>query len=165
MLGLLGHILFYLVLAGGVLLTSLGAPGTWVILIASALYGWATGFAGVTPQILAILALIAVMLEVVEFLLAVKLAEKMGTGKKASWAAVAGAIIGGIWGTAIFPLIGSLIGVLAGAFLGATIWEMIQGKPSREVVKSGRGALIGRGGAVLIKTLGAATMVIIAVAA
>ena len=145
------------------LLTSLGAPGTWLILIASAIYGWATDFAEVTPQVLGIMALIAILLEGIEFLLAVKLAEKMGTGKKASWAAVVGAILGGIWGTGIFPIIGSLIGALAGAFFGAIIYEMLSGKSSRDVWKSGRGALIGRGGAVVMKTIGAVIMAIIVI--
>jgi len=165
MISAIGHIVFYLVLAAGVLLTSLGAPGTWVILIASTIYGWATGFTEVTPSVLGVMALIAILLEGIEFLLAVKLAEKMGTGKKASWAAVAGAILGGIWGTGIFPIIGSLIGALAGAFLGAVIYEMLSGKSSREVVKSGKGALIGRGGAVVIKTTGAIIMAVIVIMA
>ncbi len=165
MLDIAGHIIFYIVLGIGVLMTSLGAPGTWIILGASGIYGWITRFQDVTLHILLILAAIALLLEGIEFLLAVKLAEKMGTGKGASWAAVAGAIICGIWGTTIFPLVGSLIGALAGAFFGAVIWELLQGKSSKVAFESGRGALIGRGGATITKTIGAIIMVIIVVTA
>jgi uncharacterized protein YqgC (DUF456 family) len=162
---ILGHIFFYLILAAGVLMTSLTLPGTWVILAASVLYGWATGFETVTWQLLGWLTLIALALEGIEFLLAVKLAQKLGAEKSASWAAIIGAILGGIWGTTILPLIGSLIGALAGAFLGAVIWELLRGKPSSEALKSGRGALIGRGGATIIKTIGAIAMALIVILA
>jgi uncharacterized protein YqgC (DUF456 family) len=165
MLSILGHILFYLALVSGVLLTSLGLFGTWVILVASVIYGWVTGFSEITLQVIGILALIALALEGVEFLLAVKLAEKMGASRKASWAAVVGAILGGIWGTAIFPIIGSLIGALVGAFLAATLLELLRGKSPSEVAKAGRGALIGRGGALVVKTIGAIVMVVIILSA
>lgn len=163
MIDIAGHIILYLILGVGVLLTSLGAPGTWLILVASGIYGWITRFQDITIQTLGILAGIALLLEVIEFLLAVKLAEKMGAGKTASWAAVIGAILGGIWGTAILPLIGSLVGALSGAFLGAVIWEVLRGKPANIALKSGRGALIGRGGATIAKTIGAMIMVVIVV--
>lgn len=165
MWSILGHVFFYLILAAGVLMTSLTLPGTWVILAASVVYGWATGFEAVTFQLLGWLLAFALALEGIEFLLAVKLAQKLGTEKSASWAAIAGAILGGICGTAILPLIGSLIGVLVGAFLGAVIWELLRGKPSSEALKSGRGALIGRGGATIIKTMGAVAMVVIVILA
>jgi uncharacterized protein YqgC (DUF456 family) len=164
-LSVFGHIAFYLVLVIGIILTPLGLSGTWVILLSSVIYGWATGFASVTAQTLGVLALIAVALEVIEFLLAVKLAQKLGTPKKASWAAVVGGILGGIWGTMIVPVLGSLIGALAGVFLGATLWEMFQGKSAREVSQAGRGALLGRGGAMVIKTIGAIVMVVIVITA
>jgi uncharacterized protein YqgC (DUF456 family) len=162
-LSVIGYIVFYVALGIGVLLTPLGLSGTWVILIASVIFGWATGFESITAQTLGILALIAVALEVLEYLLAVKLAQKLGTPKQASWAAVAGGIIGGIWGTLIVPVLGSLIGALAGVFLGATIWEMIQGKSPSEVSQAGRGALLGRGGALVVKTIGAIVMVVIVI--
>ncbi|TKJ41711.1 hypothetical protein CEE37_03855 [candidate division LCP-89 bacterium B3_LCP] len=158
---ILGHILFYLILFCGVLLTSISMPGTWVIVVASAVFGLITGFENMTYQLLGGLAIAALALEGIEFLLAVKLAEKMGTGKQASWIAVVGAIVGGIWGTTILPIIGSLIGALGGAFFAAVIWELIQGKSYTEAFKSGRGALIGRGGATIVKTIGAITMVIV----
>ncbi len=165
MLSVIGHIAFYMTLGLGVLLTSLGLFGTWLILVASVIYAAATGFTDVTPGVLGILALIAVVLEGLEFLLAVKLAEKMGTGKGASWAALVGAFLGGIWGTFIVPVLGSLIGALAGAFLGASLWEVLQGRSARIAWKSGRGALFGRGGALVIKTIGAVVMAIIVVTA
>ncbi len=165
MLEIIGHIVFYLVLAAGVLLTSLGLFGTWLILAACVVYGWATGFSDVTAQLLGILFLIAVALEGIEFLMAVKLAERMGASRKASWAAVGGTIIGGIIGTSFLPIIGSLIGAMLGAFLGATLLEMLRGSSPDVIAKSGRGALIGRGGALIIKTTGAIVMVVIALTA
>ncbi|MBU0517659.1 DUF456 domain-containing protein [bacterium] len=159
----LGTILLFLTLFVGVLMTSLGLFGTWVILGAGFIYAWITGFAVITLNTLITLAGIAVILEVVEFVLAVKLAEKMGAGKSASWAAVVGGFIGGIIGTGFLPIIGSVIGVLIGAYFSAVLWEMLHGKSSAEAMRAGRGAFVGRGGAILAKTMGSIIMVFIIV--
>ncbi|MFH1863133.1 MAG: DUF456 domain-containing protein [bacterium] len=159
-LSVIGQIAYYLLLALGVLLTPLGAPGTWLILITGTVYGWATGFQHVTLDLLGWLLVIAVLLEVVEFLLSVKLAQKLGSSREASWAALAGAILGSIIGTPPLPLIGTLVGALVGAFVGAVLWEAVRGKSLEAALRSGVGAFIGRGGAIITKTAGAVTMVI-----
>jgi len=158
MWALLGHILLFIVLFIGVLLTTLGLFGTWVIFGAGFIYAWITGFNVIPMSTVLTLLGIAILLEGLEFILAVKLAEKMGAGKSASWAAVIGGLVGGIIGTGFLPVIGSLFGVLIGAFLGAVTWEMLQGKTSAEAIRAGRGAFFGRGGAILVKTMGAIVM-------
>ncbi|MFQ5952694.1 MAG: DUF456 family protein, partial [Candidatus Omnitrophota bacterium] len=87
--------------------------GTLIILIGTVLYALITGFTAITLKTLLILFTLYLIGEVMEYILIITGAKKLG----ASNAAVAGALIGGILG-AIAGAAAFGVGLFAGAILG-----------------------------------------------
>lgn len=143
-----------LVLIAGWVLTLFSLPGTWLIVIAAALYsylvpnqwrvdvGW--------PAVGALLGL-AVLGEVIESLTAAVGARRAGAGKSSAFLALFGSILGGICGGVLgfpIPVIGPLVAVVVGAALGAMAGAMIgeqwRGRPAEANWKVGKAAFWGR---------------------
>lgn len=139
--------LAYLLLAvaqiAGLLLIPFGLPGLWVQLGALALYAWATDFATVGAVTFSVIFFLAVLAEIAEMLLAGSYAKRFGGSRRAGWGAVIGGMIGAIVGIPI-PLLGSVFGAILGSFLGAVVFEFTGSRRSRDAVRAGWGAMIGR---------------------
>lgn len=130
-------------------------PGNWLIVGLAALFAWllppaeyGRGFSWIT---VAVLALIAVMGELIEFVAGAAGAAKQGASRRAILFSMMGAMIGSVAGAAIglpVPIIGPLIaavgGSAAGAFGGAYLGETWKGKQHPERSAVGTGALMGR---------------------
>lgn len=132
----------------GLLLIPFGLPGTWIQVAALVVYGWTTGWATVGPVSIVFAVAIAIVAEVIEFVLGGRYAEKYGGSKRAAWGAILGGIVGAIVGVPIF-LIGSVIGAFVGSFAGAMIFELTNSadwkNPEwRSAARVGWGALLGR---------------------
>jgi len=121
----------------------LGLPGLWIMVASAVTYnmvvpgdpiGW------VTLVIVAILALIA---ELLEFSLTGKYARKYGGSRRAGWGAILGGIVGAMVGIPV-PIVGSVIGAFVGSFLGALIAELTGGSSAGDATRVAKGALIGR---------------------
>jgi uncharacterized protein YqgC (DUF456 family) len=137
-----------LLLLAGVILLSLilivlGLPGLWIMVASAVTYnlvvpgdpiGW------VTLVIVAVLALIA---ELLEFSLTGRYARKYGGSRRAGWGAILGGIVGAVVGIPV-PIIGSVIGAFVGSFLGALIAELTGGSSTGDATRVAKGALIGR---------------------
>lgn len=136
-----------------------GLPGTWIILIASVLYGWATGFKKVSLALLIILALLTIIAEVLEYILGMAGAERFGASRKGALASIAGGLIGSVLCAPILLGFGALIGLFAGAFLGTFFYELCRQRDLAKSLNSGIGALIGRFSATLMKLLLAIGMI------
>ncbi len=126
-------------------LVVLGLPGTWLMVLTTALLAWWQGglFSVYTLIVLALLALIG---EVIEFFAGVAGTRQAGGSRWSAVGAVIGGLIGGIVGTGAIPipLVGSLIGACAGAAIGAFSIELTGGRTMDEAVRSGLGAGKGR---------------------
>ncbi len=151
------------------LLTVLGFPGNWLLLvIAAAQFAWVSppSIFQMTWGVLVALGGVAVLGEVAEFAAAaLGTTRKQGSRKSAVWsliASIAGGIAGAFVGLPI-PVVGSVVGALAGACLGAlfgaTAGERLSGKDWRRSLDVGFGALYGRLLGSLAKTLAGAIMV------
>ena len=107
------------------LVTFVGLPGHWVMLLAAiAVQFWREPFSWWT---LGAGLFVAVMAEVAEFLAGAAGAKMAGSSKRAAWAAVAGGLVGAIVGTfglAFIPLLGTVIGAAVGAALAAVAFEL-----------------------------------------
>jgi uncharacterized protein len=121
----------------------LGLPGLWIMVASAVTYnlvvpgdpiGW------VTLVIVAVLALIA---ELLEFSLTGKYARKYGGSRRAGWGAILGGIVGAMVGIPV-PIVGSVIGAFVGSFLGALIAELTGGSSAGDATRVAKGALIGR---------------------
>ncbi len=131
--------------AASVVLVSMSLPGTWTILLATALLAWFRWeerlFGPVTLMVLASLGVLGEILELVAGALGAKKAG--GTAWGAVGAMVLG-VVGGIAGTFYLPVIGSILGAASGAFAGALLGERLRGRSVEAAAATGRGAFVGR---------------------
>jgi|SRR3954447_6391725 uncharacterized protein YqgC (DUF456 family) len=138
----MGVILLVLVLILGLIMIPFGLPGTWIIA------GAALGYSLLVPGSISIftvvlIAVLAVIGEVIEFTLTAKYTRKYGGSRRASWGAMIGGVVGAIVGTPV-PLVGNVIGAFVGAFVGAFAFELSGGGGGTQATRVATGALIGR---------------------
>ena len=153
-------------------LTLLGLPGNWGLVLAC------LGYDGLVEdgsrrelglKLIAVLALLALLGEVIEFVAGAFGVRKRGGSALSAGLAMVGSFIGAVMGGVIslpVPVIGQLIGVLigasAGAMAGAIVGEDLRGRTLTETMHVGWGAFWGRlwgtGGKTVIGTV----MVVIA---
>lgn len=136
--------LFIIVAMAGLISHVFGFPGNFIILGCSLLLGWYGGFKEITITILLILLGLALLGELVEFILGVLGAKKYKSSNKAIIGSIVFGIIGGILGIPFFFGIGAVIGAFLGAFFGAFLVEFVLEKNVDRAMKSGWGAFIGR---------------------
>lgn len=135
-------------------LTLFGMPGTWLIVVAAALYaafGPAAGVMAVGWAGVALFTAEAIAGEALETLMGMWSTKRAGGSRRASWFALIGSIVGAIVGAGAgipIPVIGSLVGAVlggaTGAFGGATLAEATRGEDSRQSLRVGRAAFKGR---------------------
>ena len=156
--------LFIFVAVAGLISHVFGFPGNFIILADSILFGWYDGFKEVTIKILIVLLALALLGELVEFVLGILGAKKYKSSNKAIVGSIVFGIIGGILGIPFFFGIGAVIGAFVGAFVGAFLVEFLLEKNVDRAMKSGWGAFIGRLGGTFFKgAIGIAMIVIVAV--
>lgn len=166
-------------------LNLLGLPGNWLILATAAGAWWLIGGPGELGDlgageagepgarmfhygVLIALLVLALLGELLEFLMGAAGAAKSGGSKRGAAGAILGAILGGIIGTIAIPIpiIGSILGACGGAFIGAMVGELHGGKQVGHAVQIGRGAAVGRfWGTVAKLTVGVAMWLTATVAA
>src|SRR5688500_17789894 len=116
----------------------LGLPGLW-IMIGVAAIGAITGEVGTFTLLACVL--IAIIAEVIEFVLVRRLTKQYGGSRKAFWGAIGGGFVGVLIGTPI-PIIGSIIMGMVGAFAGAAIVTYAETKQMGAAQKVGWGAVM-----------------------
>jgi uncharacterized protein len=136
------------------LATLVTLPGNWIIVGLAALFAWLLPIAdgrGIAWKTVAVLAGLAVVGEIVEFVASAAGAAKQGASKRGVALSMIGAVIGSILGLTVglpIPILGSfvmaLLGGAAGAFFGAYLGEAWKGRAHEERVAAGRGAFSGR---------------------
>lgn len=145
-----------------------GVPGIWLMVLVAAIIEWLQPgeymFSQATLYVSAGLALLG---EVLEFLLGAAGARQAGGSKRGATLAIVGGVIGAILGTALpIPVLGTLIGASAGAFAGSLLGDRLAGRPMDQSVEAGRGAAIGRfWGTTSKMIIGAIVFVLLTVAA
>jgi uncharacterized protein YqgC (DUF456 family) len=151
------YTLAILLIGGGVLcwLSNLfSLPGNWVLLGLVALFALLVpeeNVRGVSWTAVGILAALAVLGEIVEFVAGAAGAAKRGASRRAILFSLIGAIAGSVLGATAgvpIPVIGSMIGALvggsAGAFAGAYLGELWSERPHASGMAVGKAAFIGR---------------------
>lgn len=117
-------------------------PGTPLILLGAIIYGYYTDFKEVTLTVIVILLILALIVQIVDFVASAYGTRKSGASKLSSALTIVGAVIGifvGIWGIVILPLIGAVVG------------ELISGKNLQSALKSGFAAFLGFLGGTFLK--------------
>ena len=145
-----------------------GMPGIWLMVLVAAFVEWMQPseymFGQATLYVSAGLALLA---ELLEFLMGAAGARQAGGSKRGAGLAIVGGIVGAVFGTALpVPVLGTLIGASAGAFAGSLLGDRMAGRPVDQSVQAGRGAAIGRfWGTTAKMIIGAVVLVLLTVAA
>lgn len=143
-------------------------PGTWLmVLLAIGLEWWQPGEFMFGWAVLGAAVALAVLGEVLEFVLGAAGSRQAGGSKRAAALAIAGGVVGAILGTAIpVPILGTLLGASAGAFAGSLLGDLWAGRPVPGSIEAGRGAAMGRfWGTVAKMGVGAVIVVVLGVAA
>ena len=156
-----GIIVFIIILVVAMIAIPFGIPGTFLIFLASLIYGVITDFSQLTQALIWVLLGIALFGELTEYFAGIFGAKKFGASRAGIMGAIIGGILGGIIGTGILPLIGSVIGLLVGAFSGAFLMELAIKKKPAQALRAGWGTFTGRIGGILTKVILAIVMIIL----
>jgi uncharacterized protein YqgC (DUF456 family) len=143
-------------------------PGTWLmVLITALLKWWQPAYVLVSWTVLMVAAGLAVLAEVLEFVLGAAGSRHAGGSKRGAALAIVGSLVGGIMGTALpVPIVGTVIGACLGAFAGSLIGDLWAGRPLFPSFEAGWGAAVGRFWGTVVKlAIGAIIVVILAIAA
>ena len=144
-------VLLHLLVVAGLLAVVLGLGGNFILLGLAVLVAWIGEFEHLGWPLLLFLLGLALLGEVVESVLGILVARGFGASRWGMIGTLVGGIGGAALGTAWLPLVGSLLGAVGGAFAGAFLGERLGGKPTRQSLRAGAGALLGRGAAVFVK--------------
>jgi uncharacterized protein YqgC (DUF456 family) len=162
-LAIVGWILFLLAAIVGVALNLVGLFGNWIILVAVALAGVATGFHYFSWGTLLVLLVLALLGELLEMIAAGVGAASVGGGKGAFIAALVGSLVGAVVGTPWLPVVGTVAGACLGAFIGATLYELLSDRGNvKDAARVGTGAAVGKLGGIAAKSAVGFAMLLVA---
>lgn len=159
-MGLIAAVVLGLFCLAGLILTPLGLPGNFIMIGGALVHNLIVWSMEISWLRLAVALGLAVVGEILEWILSVQVTRKRGASGKAVVGAVIGGIIGAIVGTPV-PIIGTVIGLFLGVFLGAFIMEYVEKQDFIRAYHSAVGAFYGRVGAILVKTMIGVVIVII----
>jgi len=129
-----------LVMGIALFLTPLGIPGLW-IMVGVLVIGAITGNVGIAVIIACLV--LALVAEVLEFLIVQKLNVRYGGSRLAFWGAIFGGVAGVIVGMPV-AVIGSLIAGFLGSFAGAMAATIYETRRFDSAARVGWGVLLGR---------------------
>ena len=142
-----------------------GFPGTVIIVIASLLYAWATGFTSIHVSTVVWLAVFAAVAEGIEFAAGMAATAGSKPSAKITGLVMVGGIVGGLLGIPFLFGIGALLGGLIGAFSGGVAGVIWEGGSREHALRTGLTAMRGRLLGFVIKATIAVAMVGMVVAA
>ena len=147
----LGYSLWALLLLATSLLVYLGLGGNFVLIGLALLHAVVTGFDPIGWPLLLILLGIALLGELVEFLLGTFYVLRKGAGGGAAVGGFVGGLAGGVAGHALVPVIGAVLGGFLGGFAGAVLGELRRQRRLAPSLRAGTHAFIGRVLAMVVK--------------
>ena len=138
----------------GLFLSCLSISGTWLVIAASLLAAFLPGLSFPGWLTFMIFLLLAILVEVVEWLAASWGVTRRGGSVAAGWAALLGGLAGLFLGSFIpIPLLGNLLGMCAGSFALVYVVERARLKRAGPAVQIALGAVAARLGVILVKVL------------
>ncbi len=143
-----------LIALSGIFLAVLQLPGTWLILAAAAAYDWYYGWQQIGWKWLVALLILAIVVELIDFLAGLVAAKRAGASRRAAIGALVGGFLGMILLTIPIPIpgVGTVIGGLLGCFLGALIGELSLRKDWKTGARVGIFATLGKIAGLVVKT-------------
>ena len=136
-------VLLVLLSVASIGLTVVGMPGNFVIVVLTILYCLVGRFAHFPWWWILVLLGIAILGEILEFLLGTFTNVRFGASKWGVLGAFIGGLSGSIAGTAALPVIGTILGAIIGAFSLSFLFEHMHRSDVRKSLKAGYGASLG----------------------
>ncbi len=146
-----GFFLWSLLLIVASLFVYLGLGGNFIVIGLALVHALFTGFDPISWTLLAVLLGIALLGELIEFVVGTFYVAKMGASKWGVTLAFAGGLLGAWVGNMIVPILGAVFGSFVGAFGGAVGGEYYNEKRLEPSLRIGGHAFLGRLLAILIK--------------
>jgi uncharacterized protein YqgC (DUF456 family) len=156
-----GFVLWALLLITASLFVYLGLGGTFILLGLALVHALVTGFDPIGWPLLLWLLGIALLGELIEFVVGTFYVAKKGASKLGVGAAFAGGLLGAVAGNGVIPVVGAVLGSFVGAFGGAVLGEYIHRERLDSSLRVGGHAFLGRILAILIKHALALVMVLL----
>ncbi|MEM8782942.1 MAG: DUF456 domain-containing protein [Planctomycetota bacterium] len=135
----------------GVVLVALQLPGTWLIVLLSALAAWWGWDANPEARwigwwTLAALLALAVLGEIIEAIAGALGSRAAGGSRRGAVLAIVGGIAGALLGTVVIPvpIVGTLLGAAIGAGLLSGLGDKWAGRKWGEAIRGGSGAAVGK---------------------
>jgi hypothetical protein len=148
-----GNVLFLLLLGAVLLLHMISLPANWIFLGLTVLYALLTGLSPVGWWTILVLAILAGLGELLEFLVGVSYTARRGATRWGVVGTFVGGIAGGILLSSVVPPLGALAGAFGGSFLGAVLFEYLAHERVDAALRSGRAAFLGKVFGAVAKTL------------
>lgn len=127
-------------------------PGVVLIFGGMLVYGFMTGFAGLSVWFFLMQLAVTVVIFVVDFMASAVSTKKYGGSRQAAFGAALGTILGLI-------VLGPL-GIIIGPFAGSVAAEILLGKEIKQAIRVGFGSLVGVMGGTIFKLAAEAVMII-----
>lgn len=156
--------LLLLICVVSLLMIPLGLPGTWVMVLAGMAVIWLSPAAPIGWTIVFVCFGIAVVGEILEFVISAGYTKKYGGSNRGAWGALLGGFIGAVVGVPV-PVIGSVIGAFVGAFVGAMVMEFSKGATTDAATRAATGATIGRAIAIALKVAAGCVIAVLLIGA
>jgi len=148
-----GFVLWSLLLVTASLFVYLGLGGNFIILGLAVVHALITGFDPVSWPLLAVLLGLALLGELIEFLVGTFYAARQGATRQGIVGAFIGGLLGAGAGNTLVPVVGAVLGSFVGAFGGAVAGEYYREQRLEPSLRIGAHAFVGRLTAILIKHL------------
>ena len=162
-LKILGITALVLVGIACLILIIFGIPGTWIFLGLTIVIAAIGGFQKLTISALLILLGLAILGEVIEFLVGYLGTRVKGASRKATISAIILSFIMAILMSGYPPILGSLLGAFLGAFIGAFSVEYLFQRKLKEAYQAGLAAVFGRVTGMISKIAVGVSMIVITV--
>jgi len=154
-----GFVLWALLLIVASLFVYLGLGGSFIVLGLAVIWAVVTGFATVTWQWVLVLLGLALLGELLEFLIGTFYVAQKGATKPGVVLAFVGGLLGTFVGNSLLPVVGAVLGSFVGAFGGAVLGEYQRYQKLEPSLRVGGYAFLGRVLAMVIKHIIALVMV------
>ncbi|GAB4376776.1 MAG: DUF456 family protein [Calditrichia bacterium] len=155
------ELIFVAILGFSIIANFFSIPGNFIIVFNAFWYGLVTGFDRFSFSFMLTLLIIAIGVELLEYIIIAFGARRYGATKLGTVAGILGGIAGSISGFFVSPVLGAIIGGFIGVILGTSLIEITRGRTLNEALNATYGALLGRLGGLTVKALGSLTMVVI----
>jgi uncharacterized protein YqgC (DUF456 family) len=149
--GWAGYIVWATLLLVASLLVYLGLGGNFIIIGLALVHALITGFDPIGWPLLGVLLALALLGELIEFVLGNFYVLKKGASGVGTAGGFVGGLLGAVAGNSVLPVAGAVLGSFVGAFLGCVAGEFWRRQRVEPSLRIGTHAFIGRLLAILVK--------------